>query len=446
MRVNIGSLRATFLAFWISSLAQGAAPIIDGEFSDWSDRNIVARDEQGDAKASFDITQVSAVTNGTELFLLFDTGSERNIQSGDETDGTLKLVVGLPHSRQLVIDFRAKTATLESDSQESIRWSQLDFVCLPTYASDRYELRMDLKELGVRVCDKIKIDFAGSDELSRPVSIVLKKGPTRRSNDTFAKPNAGEVRIANLNTLHQGLSDAGRSESIKRLLAAVQADVYTFQEEWDETEFRQAARRVVPAEKILNLHWYKGCGVATTLPLEPLVMAEAPGAAVAVTLPGQVHLVVVSTHLKCCGFAGSREDQRRVWQTQQLAEEIRRLRDGKFGDHLRESAVVIIGDYNLVGSRRPLEVLSGAGLDDWILTGLGGNTAATWRRVRDEDPFWPGRLDIVTYDRGRLQPVQGCVVDTTKMDGTLLETLKLRSHDSWASDHLLVVADFKLIQ
>ena len=285
--MNIGKTGAMIFVILLSSIARGEVPTIDGLFSDWDDHHVVARDDRDDASGSFDITRVSASTNGTELCLFFDTGSVINLQSGDETDGTLKLVVDLPRARRLTVDFRGKTATLSANSEEAIPWSLLDFVCLPTYASDRFELRLNLKKLGIRPCERVKLNFSGSDKLNRAVSVGLKKGRSRQPGGTLARTESNDIRVANLNTLHQGLGDAGRSESIKRLLAAAQADVYCFQEEWDEVEFRKAAQRVVPSEAQVNLHWFNGCGIATSLQLKPLRMELAPGAAASVELPGK---------------------------------------------------------------------------------------------------------------------------------------------------------------
>ena len=131
---------------------------------------------------------------------------------------------------------------------------------------------------------------------------------------------------------------------------------------------------------------------------------------------------------------------------QQLVKDIQGLRSGEFGENLRQAGIVIIGDYNLVGSRKPLDVLQTAGLFDWVLPGLEDDTAFTWRRTRQEDLFWPGRLDIVSYDRARLEPSNGCIVNTSRMSEQSLRDLKLYAHDSWASDHLLIIADFQLAE
>ena len=119
------------------------------------------------------------------------------------------------------------------------------------------------------------------------------------------------IRIASLNTLHQGLSDPAREEQFKRLLAASGADMFCFQEEWRKDKFYDAARRLIPTEgsEEVNVHWWPGgCGIATTLPLEPVEFGLSRRTAAAVKV-GTGYLVVVSAHLKCCGYAGSDEDR-----------------------------------------------------------------------------------------------------------------------------------------
>ena len=72
--MNIHRIQAVLLVIWISSIAHGQLPVIDGVFSDWNEKHVVAVDDDGDASASFDITKVAATTNGTELYLQFDVG------------------------------------------------------------------------------------------------------------------------------------------------------------------------------------------------------------------------------------------------------------------------------------------------------------------------------------------------------------------------------------
>ena len=242
-------------------------------------------------------------------------------------------------------------------------WSQLNFVCLPTYASKKYEMRIDLEKLGLAAGDSVRLNFNGSDELEKSVPIALNTAPARQGKPSLARDHNGQVRIANLNTLHQGLADPRRSESIGRLLRAAQADIYCFQEEFEEVTFRQAAPKIVPTSsgQHVNLHWSGDCGIATSLPLEPIPMELARGVAALIELPDHKHVAVISVHFKCCGYTGSWQDEARVYQAQQLADNIRGLRKGEFGDKCKKAGIVVIGDYNLVGSRKPLDILKRAG-------------------------------------------------------------------------------------
>jgi len=86
---------AVLLVIWISSVVFAEIPTIDGVFAEWQEEHVVARDDEGDATGSFDVTKVAVVTSGTELYLHLDIGTEINLQNGDQTDGTLGLVVEL---------------------------------------------------------------------------------------------------------------------------------------------------------------------------------------------------------------------------------------------------------------------------------------------------------------------------------------------------------------
>jgi hypothetical protein len=137
--------------------------------------------------------------------------------------------------------------------------------------------------------------------------------------------------------------------------------------------------------------------------------------------------------------------QEKRYQAEQLAGQIRKLRKGDFGDECRKAGIVVIGDYNLVGSRRPLDILKTAGLTDLLLRSAADGTAYTWRGIRQEESFRPGRLDLLTYDRSVLRPSLGIVVDTTRLSSSTLRELKLSAEDSLVSDHLMLVADFQLV-
>ncbi len=449
-------------AAWPATSAEPAAerePTIDGVLDEWPGAATVVQDDVGDATGVFDLSRVAVQARGTRLYVQFDISRELNLQAGLGDEGTLVLLVDLPDGRRLYVDFRNRFACCTDNPDQQIPWARLAFACLPTFAAKQYELRVDLTPLGARAGDTVKIQFAGSDRLREPISVVLPPAPRMDDQPTKSLRRVGDVRIANLNTFHEGLSRAPRSERIRRLLAAVDADICCFQEELREDLFRSGAERVVPNRggAKLNTHWQGGCGIATRWPLQPLPLEFEPrfsraqttdrptGVAAAVRLPGGRQLVVCALHLSCCGWADDARDRARVRETRQLARQLERLRRGEFGEALGDAPVVVIGDYNLVGSRQPLTTLESVGLTEYLLHGLIDRSACTWRGGPDES-YWPGRLDLVTYDAGRLEPKNGFILNTHDLSDSMLADLGLRRDDSTASDHLLVVADFALRQ
>ena len=138
---------------------------------------------------------------------------------------------------------------------------------------------------------------------------------------------------------------------------------------------------------------------------------------------------------------GSKEDGLRVQQAEQLVGEIKRMKEGAFGEEAKNAPVLLIGDYNLVGSRKPLDIINAAGLHDVICTG-GDGTAHTWRGLKPDESFWPGRLDLVSTTG--FKAVNGRVFDTGRLTETERKQLSVEKADSLASDHLMLVVDCEL--
>ena len=103
--------------------------------------------------------------------------------------------------------------------------------------------------------------------------------------------------------------------------------------------------------------------------------------------------------------------------------------------------VVVIGDWNLVGSRDPLSTVEASGLQRWHLESLRPQEFWTWYSPRSR--FTPGQLDILAHDPSRLERVHGYILSTHTMDAREAEVLGLMPNDSDGSDHQVLVADFK---
>ncbi len=453
--MNVLTLRtAAAIALGAAAAATQASSIsIDAQFDDWRTIPALATDPVGDARGAFDITAVSATTAGTTLFLKLDLASSEepvNLQSGSTSDGTVRITLELDDATA-TLDTREKSVTIDREGEptESTNWAALRTYSLPTFAAETYEFHFDLSRIGAEIGDTLRVAFDGSDKLDQgPISVTLTDEPATPSSVTKPDRHAdADLRVAAFNTLRGGLLDPERRDAFRRLLRAANADVFCFQEEWDttETQAAEALEALLPTPRgtAWNVHKVSGCLVATQLPLSPVSTPEdARFAAAIVTTEAGAEVAVMSVHFKCCGHAGSSEDTRRIREASAVADTVATLRE-TLGP---EIPTIVTGDWNLVGSRRPLDVLTSSAtqpaLTKATLRCLSGTSAVTWHN--ENSPFAPGMLDLLAYG-GDADMLKGFVINTRTLPSRTLESTDLRADDSIrASDHLVLVADFDL--
>ncbi len=408
------------------------APTIDGEMGEWTQADLIATDPAGDAGASFDVTRVYARSRGTVLYVRFDIGNELNLQSGEDAEGGLRLELRLPGGRGLTVDFRGRTIYRDGNPSRWISWSRLNFVAAPTHAATDFELRVDLAPVSVEPGETVSLAFAGSDRTD-PVDVVL--GAPSDPVPPLRSAQRGEgatLRIANLNTRESGLEDGTRAPLIGRLLGAVDADIYCFQEEQTIQESALAfALQQITGKSDWNVYKVRGAIIATRGSMRFVESLSQRYAAARVQLPGAPEVLVVSLHGSCCGHNGSREDGWRIEEAQAVVQTI---------EDNSDVPAIVIGDWNLVGSRRPLDTIEAAGLDRWQLENLRPGEFWTW--YRPESRFTPGQLDILVNSPG-LARVHGYILSTHTMTGDAAAALGLMPNDSDGSDHQVLVADFR---
>jgi hypothetical protein len=422
-------------------------PRIDGRFDDWAPQDRVADDPSGDADGAFDVTGVSARSRGTVLYLRVDLAAALNLHFGDESDGTLRVRLGLPGRRTLEADTRARN--LEVDGRW-LRWPEIAYLTAPTHASRVFEIRFDLASLDVAVGDTVLLQLAGSDSLSEAVPLVLNAPPAELRRRSPARTPGTAFRVATLNTHESGLENPVEAPKLHRLITAVTADIYCFQEEYNISgeDVGRLLNTLDPRSRWWHAERDRNLVVASTKPLVLVPDESNRFLAVVVDRSPERSVMVVSYHGTCCGYAGTEEDASRVRQTEALARLIGGLRDGALGETLRpfrDVPVVVVGDFNLVGTRAPVDALTrpaGLGMTWWIPSHLVGDDAWTWRQP--EARLSPGILDLVLYDPRRLERRNGFVLDTAELGPDVLEALTLQAGDSAASDHLMVVVDFAL--
>jgi endonuclease/exonuclease/phosphatase family metal-dependent hydrolase len=248
-----------------------------------------------------------------------------------------------------------------------------------------------------------------------------------------------------------------------RTINAVRPDVLLLQEITDKTtndDLRAFAAQLLPADPADGGQWHtiigKGggdlrCGIISRLPLtavpalDPIMMIEQPDRSVravgALIHVDNRNLLATSVHLKCCGRLGSSEDQARLSEVAAIHAAVRRA-IAEFQAH----GAVLAGDFNLVGSREPLENLqAGLDLDGSPLSlvdayQIDGRSNATW--ADRAQPFVPGRLDYAALSDSSLE-VRGCFVyDAQDITARWRETHGILAEDTTnASDHLPLVLD-----
>lgn len=414
---------------------------MDGLYDDWAGVEPLAEDPAGDASGAFDVTVLRARSEGTRLALRFDVGARRNLMAGEAQDGTLGLELVLPGGRHLSIDHRALDPRLDG---RALLWEDLAYEAAPTHSSTEFEILMDLGLVDVAVGDEVTIDFSGSDELAAPAPFVL-DGPRPEvlRRQTARRPGT-TVRIASLNVLQSGVLPGARRAPIVRLLRAADADVYCLQEEYDLTEEELVTLFEEVADATWHIYKVRDNVVASRFPLTGVPGRHDRYAPAVIDVPGSGPLVVVGAHLSCCGWDGNVDDRLRIHEAEGIVETIADLRAS--GDPATvEAPIVVIGDWNLVGSREPLDILldpAELGLSQWLLPQLVGEHVMTWHSSSSFFP--PGILDLVAHTPDVLARQNGFVLEEARLSDEERTDLGLEPEDGLATDHLLVVADFTL--
>lgn len=350
--------------------------------------------------------------------------------------------------------------------------TDFDFQAAPTFASDWYEARISrtptdghgLPQAGLLGPGHVKgvmalLDAKGAmegwaDPFTADTGAVCASGPALADAEPPLKP-AKAVRVVSWNV--EKSSPVKNPARFKRVLEALSPDIVLLQE-WEEGDANALAgwfTAMVPRDTGWNVvkapgDNSNGGGVAIVTrysvqrsPIETLRVSEDGKqhavrfvSARAMTPIGDICLG--STHLKCCGSAGSAEDAQRVEAAGAINAEMK-------GWTAKNAIRLIAGDMNLVGSRAPLDVLR-AGLDggrDLTVADAvtyGDLAYATWHDAAT--PFGPGRLDYLVYSASNAKVVHAFVLDTTRLTDGALARMGLDRDDTLkASDHMPVVVD-----
>jgi endonuclease/exonuclease/phosphatase family metal-dependent hydrolase len=267
------------------------------------------------------------------------------------------------------------------------------------------------------------------------------------------KPN-GATRLVSWNVEWEG--PAKNPPPFRRVLAALDADILSLQE-WRiaENDLAKWFSTHLPSPQPWRAHTYPDLGVAVVsrLPLTPLTTdrlvpdrdVDGKSRSAIRFVAARVEtplgpLLTGSMHLKCCGGKDTYEDRLRIAQVETIRTFVRSVLAQE--PDLRP---VLSGDFNLVGSRQPLDLLasdldsdgSALGVADALVAG--GDAAFTWTDA--DSPFSPGRLDYTLFADADLEVAQSFVLDVARLSPASRAAAGLEGNDQLASDHRPLVID-----
>ncbi|MCA9562424.1 MAG: endonuclease/exonuclease/phosphatase family protein [Myxococcales bacterium] len=470
----------------------GESVVLDGRPSEWGQEVSVADVLGDDGSSGIDIVAMAARADSDYLYVSLTFEQEIQLSGDhylefyvdlDENSSTgfqrydggweLRWVFGQRYG-QIV---RGEAPSAES---REITWRNIGLSALPSVTSQEFEVRISLDMLRdldfeLNPGDTLKLMLgdrtfngqgqADGDTLDSVLSIQIGNDTAPLGDLDVSRAPGTDFRVLTWNILDDATLDL-RSESARRIIQAVNPDILLFQESTSGADQAAALDAWLPLDED-NWRWdfSRDLTILTRFPMDynwPSLLGslDARFNPTRVTVADGRDVVLLNAHLSCCSF-----DDDRQQEADTFVAFMRQLVGTPSVFSAPEGIPIILaGDFNLVGSSRPLETLmtgdieseesygpdapldwDGTGLESAFSAHLGDPTLATW--VSPSSDYWPGRLDYVFYTDSALRQVGGFVVDTYTLSEEALTNLGLEAEDSrTASDHLPVIVDFQLAQ
>lgn len=490
-RTRLIRLLPIALLSWPAILSAGTAlPIgVDGFFADWKKIPPTHVDPVGDGPAgSVDLERLFVANDGEALFVRFDVGRETILQNGpgEAAGNSLRLLIDLDGSvstgkpelglgAEIEIGFGSRTVQVFNSTgvPTDSTPEPLGITALPTHSATEFELRVPFAAAGSQgIVDRLT---AGGS-----ISMVLEQvngdrqpdsGTIEYTTSTRAVKSLKAIKLPKkrpkyfrlMTTNVEQTTIEREPDTYTRLLQAVEPDIVAFQEiyEWSAEGVR---RLVVDALPLPDNRRWEAFRVEDTVTVSSYPIVSGAGIdgnqVVLIDLPNRKtrhDLVLFNAHSPCCNNNAQRDVEHDnlmlVWRDMLAGQ-------GPFPVQARDW-VVITGDLNMVGFRRQLDVLlNGTFIDpnnrpDFAPGRARGSlksaklrhthtrSTVTWRSGTSS--YSPGKLDYIIYSKDVARLKKNYVLDTAEMPDEVLAAAGLERSDSLtASDHLAMVADFKV--
>lgn len=470
----------------------GRAIVMDGFFNDWPQNTASLSDDQ------FLYFRVSVEGHGmplqaapetVALWLDIDNNPATGIRPRGLTDQTPELgadlIIEFSPQGQRAGQLRPGVAVFAVDNDGAripLSHAQIDLISAPTHAAGAYEIRISRHILG-EAPEYLRSALASRGQARTMFMVSGPEGDIRgwsdpelferraassqpaRTDIAIPAPPEGAVRVLSWNVKdNQPLNTPA---PFARVIQALNPDVILLQEMWDtnaatiQAWFTSVITGDVDWQVRTATEGAGGIAIISRHPVSPLgpdrlVLPQDAGQQAGrsrgsertvrfiganVDTPQGV-LAVANIHLKCCGTADSSEDQRRIAEARMINAELRQALDGSAAP-MR----MIAGDFNLVGTREPLDILrdnldvDGSGLHPAGTMVLGDAATYTW--FDPDSQFSASRLDWAVVGNTGAQVVQSFILDGRRLREASLTRSGLDRRDTLVSDHFPMVIDIR---
>ena len=283
--------------------------------------------------------------------------------------------------------------------------------------------------------------------VSTTFEIRANKQSIDRPVHPFSFSKEGDFRVVSWNVQFGNLLDD--KDRSARILKVLQPDVLLIQElDGEDTSvlLEQFLKETLGGRWNAKLNEPNGTprhhrlvsAIATSAPmLQSFTVCTPPLKAIGSTTYFKEKPVnFISLHLRCCGGPTSEAELQRQEEAKEIHNTVSNMQSPRW---------VIAGDWNLVGTKKPLTIVQSDFLASVQAYQPDGLLNATWSDSTSS--FTPGRLDWMLYSPTFLRVSKSFVLDSSDLDSNTLLANDLLSEDTKElSDHLPLVADFIILK
>lgn len=451
---------------------------IDGEFDDWEQVPLLFEADQ-DAKNPeyLHVHRIRGANDNRFLFLRIQFDREITLLENNpvvlllntDNDNSTGYAPG-PIGAELRWEFGQRQGVFYTTTTEHpIYFSDIRLRTAPTVTSTEFEIAIgrDATPAGAASLfqsDTIQIyihfDQPGNQHSAYGEYIFDPNPVVPPDPIPLERDEENDLRILGFNAWNDNIFNRAYTNQYRRILEAIDPDIIAFQEIWDHSA-EETAERV---EALLPGQWYaekkdRGNVTVSRFPIldarQILVWKETgwsdehrlTATLIDTNEKNGSKLLLVNIHLR----AASRGEDDRWLEIDALKNFVHSARQPGGWIYLEEpTPIILVGDFNLVGSRGQLEAIE-SNIQDWDGSGIDRVRARqtekrmhyTWRN--DNSGFSPGKLDYIFYTGSVMSLQNHYTLQVEEMSPGQRALYGLQYGDTQtASDHLPHVADFRL--